>query len=56
MVYFFLRYGLICLLLIGWIFFQLIIKKRAWSEIQGDALFAIGMVTVWILIAFWMFD
>lgn len=51
-LYFFLRYGMISVLLIVWIFYQAIIKKRAWSDLTGDMLAVLFFVAVWIGIAY----
>jgi hypothetical protein len=54
--YFFIRYGLISILLTGWILYQVFIKKKTWKQMQQDAMFCACFVAVWILIAWLMFD
>jgi hypothetical protein len=36
--------------IIGWLVFQLIVRKRTWKEIQGDAQAAAFMIAVWIIV------
>ena len=51
-LYFFLRYGLISVLLIVWISYQAIIKKRTWFDLKGDVFAVLFFVAVWIAIAY----
>ena len=51
-VYLFLRYGLASILLIGWVFFQRIIKKRKWVDLKGDAFAVLFFVAIWFAIAY----
>lgn len=50
--YFFIRYGLISVLLTAWIFYQFIIKKRSWADLKGDAFAAIFFIAVWVALAY----
>ena len=38
--------------IIGWLVFQLIVKKKKWKEIQGDAQVVAFMLAVWIIVYF----
>ena len=51
-IYFFLRYGLVSVLLIGWVFYQAIIKKRKWADLKGDIFAVLFFVAVWIALAY----
>ncbi len=51
-LYFFLRYGLVSVLLIGWVFHQMFIKKRKWVDLQGDAMAVVIFVGVWMGLAY----
>ncbi len=50
--YFFLRYGIAGVLLIGWIVYQAVIRKRAWADLQDDALAVVFFVGAWIGLAY----
>ena len=54
-MYFFLRYGIVNILLVGWLLYQLFIKKKKWNELSGDALAIVFFVIAWCLIAWWAF-
>jgi len=47
-IYFFLRYGMVSVLLVAWVFYQAIIKKRKWADLQVDAFAVLFFVAVWI--------
>jgi hypothetical protein len=51
-LYFFLRYGFVSVLLIVWVFYQAMIKKRKWTDLKGDVLAVLFFVVVWIGIAY----
>ena len=51
-IYFFLRYVLISILLVGWVFYQAVIKKRKWADLKGDAFAVLFFALVWIGIAY----
>jgi len=51
-IYFFMRYGLLSVLLAGWVFYQAIIKKRKWADLKGDVLAVLFFVAVWIGVAY----
>ena len=53
-LYFFLRHVLVCIMLVGWIFYQLLIKKRPWSVLKGDAMAATFFVAVWVALAYFL--
>ena len=38
--------------LIAWIFYQVIIKKRGWTDMKGDVFAVLFFVTAWIGIAY----
>lgn len=50
--YFFLRYGIAGVLLIGWVVYQAVIRKRAWADLQDDALAVVFFVSAWIGLAY----
>ena len=54
-MYFFLRYGMISLLFIGWLLYQLFAKRKKWSELSADAITIAFFVVAWCLIAYWAF-
>lgn len=51
-MYFFVRYGLAAILLVGWLLFQIIIKKRRLVDLRDDALAIVFFVAVWIGVAY----
>lgn len=51
-LYFFLRYGLVSALLIAWVGYQVIIKKRKWAMLKDDAFAVLFFVVVWIGLAY----
>ena len=38
--------------LIGWVFYQAIIKKRKWADLKGDVFAVLFFVAVWIGVAY----
>lgn len=54
-LYFF-RFLLPTIALIGWIFYQAIIKKRKWKSLQNDALAVVLFVSVWVSLTFFFID
>ena len=51
-LYFFLRYGLVSILLIGWVFYQALIKKITWADLKDDMFAVLFFVAVWIGLAY----
>ena len=47
MVYGFFRFGMIPIACIGWIFYQLLKKKKTLAELQPDILAIVILVVVW---------
>jgi hypothetical protein len=41
---------------VGWLFYQLLIKKKRWADVSSDAMAIVFFVLVWILIAYWAFS
>jgi len=54
-MYLFLRYGLASFFLIGWLLYQIFIKKKRWNEVSGEAMTIAFFVLLWCLIAYWAF-
>jgi len=54
-MYLFLRYGLASFFLIGWLLYQIFIKKKRWNEVSGEAMTIAFFVLVWCFIAYWAF-
>ena len=52
--YFFFRYFVPIVLMVGWVLYQLVIKRKKWDSVQADALTCCVFASVWILIAYWM--
>ncbi|MFT3936281.1 MAG: hypothetical protein QM726_21810 [Chitinophagaceae bacterium] len=50
MLYGFIRFGLIPISLIGWVFYQLFKKKKSLSALQPDILMIVVLITVWVFI------
>jgi hypothetical protein len=54
-MYAFLRFFAPALALIGWIFYQLLIKRKPWSALKGDAIiascFTIGVILIYYYLA-----
>lgn len=55
-IYFFIRYGLLGIALVGWIVYQLIIKKKKFGDLQGDLLMVICLIGVWVALSYFMLD
>jgi len=51
-LYFFLRYGLLSILLIGWLLYQLFIKKKKWPDLKNDAFIILIFVGVWVFLGY----
>lgn len=52
--YFAIRYLTPILLMIGWVVYQLAIKKKKWKHVQDDALACCVFAVVWIFIAYFI--
>jgi len=50
--YFLLRYLIPVVLMIGWVLYQLVIKRKKWENVQADALACCVFAAVWMLIAY----
>jgi len=53
-IYFFLRYILLTVLLIGWVFYQFVVKKKKLAELQADILFIACFACVWLAMSYIM--
>ena len=53
-LYGFLRLGVVPIAMLGWVAYQLFIKKKSFSEFQGDFLAALFMVVVYVLLIYWL--
>jgi len=51
-IYAILRYFTPIALMIGWVIYQLLIKRKKWDSIFADALTCCVFAGVWILIAY----
>ncbi|HVU95289.1 MAG TPA: hypothetical protein VHE34_08700 [Puia sp.] len=51
-LYAILRFYLPIGLMIGWVFYQLVIKRKSWDSIFADALTCCVFAAVWIFIAY----
>ncbi len=51
-MYFFLRVCVIPIALVSWVVFQLFIKKKKFSAIEGDVKVIAFFLAVWVLIYF----
>jgi hypothetical protein len=40
--------------MIGWVVYQMAIKKKKWKDVQDDALACCVFAVVWILIAYFI--
>jgi len=54
MLYFFLRAVAIPIAFAGWILFQLLVKKKKFSAIEGDVKVIVFFMAVWVLIYFFV--
>ena len=52
--YFILRFLAPVILMFGWVFYQMVIKRKKWDSIQGDVLACCMFAAVWIAIAYWL--
>jgi uncharacterized membrane protein YjjB (DUF3815 family) len=52
--YGFLRLGVVPVAMMGWVLYQLFIKKKSFQEFQGDFLAALFMVVVYSLLIYWL--
>ena len=50
--YFIFRYFLPVILMVGWVVYQLAVKRKKWDAVYGDALTCLAFVAVWMLIAY----
>jgi hypothetical protein len=50
------RFLLPTIALIGWIFYQAIIKKRKWKSLQNDALAVALFAGIWLALTFFFID
>jgi hypothetical protein len=50
--YFIIRYLIPVALMIGWVLYQLVIKRKKWDSVQADALTCLVFAGVWIVIAY----
>ncbi|MBO9200750.1 MULTISPECIES: hypothetical protein [Niastella] len=42
--------------LVGWVVYQLAIRKKRFSEISSDVLFIVFFVAVWFGLCYWMLN
>jgi hypothetical protein len=52
--YLVIRYFIPIALMLGWVVYQLVIKRKKWDSIQADALTCLVFAGVWVLIAYMM--
>jgi hypothetical protein len=52
--YLVIRYFIPIALMLGWVIYQLVIKRKKWDSIQADALTCLVFAGVWVLIAYMM--
>ena len=52
--YFILRYFTPVILMIGFVLYQLVIRKKKWGEVFGDVLACLVFASVWMVIAYWL--
>ena len=50
MIYGLIRFGMVPLALVGWLFYQLFKKKKTLSEMQPEILTALVFIAIWIFI------
>ena len=50
--YFIFRYVIPITLMIGWVLYQLVVKRKKWDSVQADALTCLVFAGVWIFIAY----
>lgn len=51
-----LRYLGPVLLMIGYVLYQLLIKKKKWSTVQPDALTCLVFASIWVMIVHWLMN
>jgi len=54
--YYMFRYITPIALMVGWILYQLVVKKKPWKELEGAAISSAVFVLVWIGIAYLLVD
>lgn len=54
--YYMFRYITPIALMVGWILYQLVVKKKPWKELEGAAIGSAVFVLVWIGIAYLLVD
>lgn len=54
--YFVFRYLTPVALMIGWVAWQLLVKKKKWEAVEGAAYTSVVFVTVWMGIAYFLLD
>jgi len=52
--YFIFRYFTPVLLMIGWVLYQLVIKRKKWGDLLGDAMVCCVFAAVWMVITYWL--
>jgi hypothetical protein len=55
-LYFFLRFVLLSVVLVGWILYQLLFKKKKLGDLQGDILAVVCFVCVWVALSYLILD
>ena len=50
MIYGLIRFGMVPLALVGWLFYQLFKKKKTIAEMQPDILTVVIFIAIWIFI------
>jgi hypothetical protein len=53
-IYGFLRLGVVPLALIGWTGYQFFIKKKKFQEFKGDLYATLFLVSVYLLLIYWV--
>lgn len=53
MIYIFLRFILIPVAFVGWILFQLLVKKKRFADLQNELLTITAFLAIWALLV-WM--
>lgn len=56
MWYFLLRYGTVPLALIGWIGFQMVLKKKSFRELKRDIFATIFLAVVYLMFFYLIFE
>ena len=55
-VYFFIRFGLLSVLLVGWVVYQMVFKKKQLADLQADILMVCCFVGVWVALSYLFLD